>query len=436
MTAQNLMVIFAVAASNMAVAGIWLARPAVVAAMLRVLARHRAWLIATLVVVPVSLWVAIFVVHGFPVSGDVVAFYRPQGRAAMAGQIPIADFRSSYMPLFPYMVGLVDRAWSNDLSIPLFITVCYAALQVLWLQALSVGGTTANMSARLSLVACLNGAMWFLGIGYQQDEILLALFVASAILLTLQGRERTAGAMLGLGCLGTKTLLAVAAVGVVCASRRRLSMLAGMAATVVPVTALFVWLGWSPLEMMRAEARSLQPPSLTVLAAAVPGIYQEVRSHLWIAQAAIVVWLAAMLVWCRPRIGVTPLEALAAGVAAAWLVFLLLSPKSLSSYRLVILPFVPLLVPARARFVALFVLYSTAVGVQYMLYEDWVYQPYALFLARDGIGAAAYARVATLVSLDLIIVASEMTWLALALRRLRLGRQRAALVASPAAASA
>ncbi len=418
MSRQALLVLIAVALSNAATWCVRFGRPALAGRAMRMLTTRRA-VLAAAVLFPLAVWAAVFVVYGHPVSGDVDAFYRPQGRAAMDGGIPNRDFRSSYMPLFPYVIGAVDRVWPDDLAIPLFIALCYAAFGLIWLRVLETGLGRGRPAASLALAAILNGAMWFLGIGYQQDEVLMAVVVAAAVLLMLHQRDGAAGIVLGAGCAATKILLLAAAAGLMIAASRRGRMAGGIAAGLAPVLGLFMLLGASPVEMVRQEAASLQPASLITLAAAAPPLYETIRGHAWIAQAAIAAWLLLVAWFARPAHAKTKLESAAAGLAAAWLVFLLLSPKALTSYRLVVLPFLPLLLPARPAAITLFAIYSTVVGVEYMLYEDWANRPYA-FAFAEVTSAAGHVRLAALLALDTVIVVCEAVWLACALARLRL----------------
>ena len=415
MSRQALLVLLAIALSNAAMLSIRLGRPAAVRAAVDWLAA-RGRMRVVLIALPIAIWLGIFVVYGHPITGDVAEFYRPQGRAALDGGIPNRDFRSSYMPLFPYLVGAVDRAWPADLAIPLFIALCCAAFGLLWHRVLA--GAAGRSAAAMSLAAVVNGAMWFLGIGYQQDEILIVTVLAAAVLLMLRGRDGWAGIALGLGCAATKVLVLVAAAGLIAAARHRVRLASGVAAGLAPVVVIFALLGASPLEMVRQEAASLQPPSLTVLAAAAPPLYETVREHAWVFQLAIAGWLVLIAGLARPAPGRPRLETIAAGLAAAWLVFLLLSPKALTSYRLVVLPFLPLLLPARPAALAAFAIYSTAVGVEYMLYEDWISRPYALALGAAA-SPADVLRLAALLTLDLVIVGCEAVWLLRALSRLR-----------------
>jgi hypothetical protein len=416
MTHQSALVLLAAALSNLVVCATWRRHRRPTAGPLDRLLRNGVAVAGLLGIGTLAIWSAIFVVYGFPVSGDVAQFYRPQGRAAFAGQVPTMDFPSSYMPLFPYVMGVVDWISPNDLSIPLFLAVAFAASHVLWRQVLVLGGVDRAEASLLALAAAFNGAAWVLGIGYQQDEVLLTLLLVAAIGLVVSRRDAAAGFVAGLGCLATKVLFAAAAIGLGAAVSVRRRLVLGFALGLVPGLALFASAGFSLQTMLASEARSLQPPSLTVLAAAVPALSPPLRSHLWIPQAAIALALLGIVLGRRPLKSCRHVEGVAALVASGWLVALLLSPKSLTSYRLVILPLIPLLIGTQPRMIAWFGCYSTALAVQYMFYEDWINQPYAEF-ATASVAAAEHWRLAAVIGLDLCIVISEMAWLRLAIRR-------------------
>jgi hypothetical protein len=107
--------------------------------------------------------------------------------------------------------------------------------------------------------------------------------------------------------------------------------------------------------------------------------------------------------------------------------FFLLSPKSLTCYRLGILPLLP---PFLQRFngkswwlIGLFCLYSTAVGIYWTFWEDWSGGgSYNSFLMQ-ALGSPLQMRHLSFIGLlDLVIVGSEVVWLLLCFRRTALPR--------------
>ena len=173
------------------------------------------------------LWAGIFLVYGFPVSGDVKQFYQPQGRAALSGRIPNADFTSWYMPGFAYLMGTVDYFGARDLSIPFFLILCFALASLLLPGHFRNAGKEPEAAWILTVAGVLNGASWVLAVGYQQDEALLLLLAVITMLLIFDDREMTAGVVLGLGLFFTKILFLLSAGALGLHARRRYRLALG-----------------------------------------------------------------------------------------------------------------------------------------------------------------------------------------------------------------
>lgn len=147
-------------------------------------------------------------------------FFQPKGRRAMRGDLPNVDFQSSYMPLFPYVMRIVDKIWPNDLAIPLFFGICFVAAGLLLRQFLIEAGTTTVLASSLFLIGMFNGATWFLSIGCQQDEVMIVLFQITAILLLLRNQPVASGTALGFGLFTTKVLFLIPAAAIILQSKK------------------------------------------------------------------------------------------------------------------------------------------------------------------------------------------------------------------------
>jgi hypothetical protein len=375
---------------------------------------------AFITLVVAGLWIGIFLVYRFPVSGDVVLFYRPQARAAMSGAVPTVNFQSAYMPLFPYLIGVVDAICSSDLSIPCFLAACFLTSGLLLPTLFESPGVPSRTAWTLASVGILNGASWALALGFQQDESLLLLFVVLASILILRGRTAVAGAVLALGLLATKILflLPAAILAWLCPEPRRLSRAA--AVTFLSVAAAFVWLGFNPFKMLGGEAHQWIGPSLTDLIGVWPTAHEAFSRHGWLIQAAVATGCLVSIFLMRrsdenPE-GIT----LVRGITAVWLVFLLISPKSLPAYRLLILPLLPVLAERsqawRRWLVVLYCVYCTLLPVESMLREDWINQAYPDYLVGHRTDSHSMIALLVLVAMDATIVVSELIWLALCIR--------------------
>lgn len=242
------------------------------------------------------IWVGIFVVYDFPVTGDVTLFFQREGRAAMSGAIPTVDFHSSYMPLFTYVLGLADLLWPDNRAIPLLWTLLLATAGLVLRQVFIAGGEIPSLASALVVAGILNGAAWFLTIGCQQDEPLLVLFAALAMLFVLQEREIAGGAILALGLLTTKVLFLIPASVILIQSRKISRTLLGFVLCFVPIMSLFLSLGFDPFRMIGTEPQRFHPPSLTNLVAAIPFLYGSMKSSAWIGHfAAAIVWLFSLI---------------------------------------------------------------------------------------------------------------------------------------------
>ncbi len=421
LTPQNLLVLLAVGVSNTAVALWWLDCPGPVA-------RARAWVTARaarsaalLVIACIAIWVGIFLVYRFPVSGDTKVFYQAQGRAALRGGIPDATYNSSYMPLFSYLMGLVDALWSSDLSIPLFLTLCFTGIGLL-LPRLEENreAQSKKRALGLSLIAILNGACCVLAIGYQQDETLLLLFALVAMLLMLKGQDARAGIAVGLGLLATKILFVISAWTLFLHAANRRRFLLGAAVSFLLPMALFLGLGTRPERMLSGEAHSWEPPSLVTLVGVLPSAYAFLSRHSALNHGTVGLWCLLGAFLFRRRTPGASAGAMIRAMIGLWLGFLLLSQKSLPTYRLVILPLLPGFLDRRADggrwVVLLFCLYSTVLGIQWMFYENWIARPYAVFLEQHLHDPRALSHLVLQLIMDAVILGSEIVWLLLCLR--------------------
>ncbi|RPH36591.1 DUF2029 domain-containing protein, partial [bacterium] len=300
---QTVGVVLAVSTSNLAVLAWWRGWP-------KSLGRVKSWITRSLPRSAVflasmlaAIWVAIFLVYGYPVTGDIKLYFQPYGRAVLAGAIPNVDFRSSYMPLFPYLMGAVDAIWSSDLSIPLFFTGCFALACILLGKGMVEGGATVERAGSLAIIGALNGASWFLAVGYQQDESVMLLLAVMAMVFILRRRDLTGGVVLGLGLLATKVTFGISAVALLSQSRRRRQLVMGATLAAAPCILLFALLGFNPLLMISGETGRINPPSLTALLGSLPFVYGSISPSLWAVHLLAGAWCLTMAAMFRkPRL--------------------------------------------------------------------------------------------------------------------------------------
>ncbi|MCC6650481.1 MAG: hypothetical protein IT348_04965 [Candidatus Eisenbacteria bacterium] len=175
---------------------------------------------------------------------DQLAFFLPQARHAMAGEVPYRDFASAYGPLFAPLLALAVRVAGDAGPFVLFLLADFVA----WRALAAAEGEESEAAwayAALPLV-------WYFTVRYAQDESLGAMFVALAHLALRRDRAALAGLALGVGLVFTKPLFALLALPFVLADRRRMAVLGAAAAPVALVYgALLAWGApvWQPFTL-------------------------------------------------------------------------------------------------------------------------------------------------------------------------------------------
>lgn len=171
-----------------------------------------------------------FVVHGLVrhASVDVTAFFLPQARHVLAGDIPYRDFASAYGPLFTPLLAAAVAAFGATGPLVLFLIGDLVA----WRALATAEG---EQSHAAWLWVALPG-VWYLTVRYGQDEALGAAFIALGALAAGRNRPVLAGSVLGAGLVATKPLFALAAVAFFVAARRPLAILA---ASVLPAALVY-----------------------------------------------------------------------------------------------------------------------------------------------------------------------------------------------------
>jgi hypothetical protein len=420
---QDFLVLAAVSLSAVATVLWWEGRPAVVRTVRRVVSQSSERTLMMLASTALLIWVGIFLVYGFPVTGDGKVFYN-QAKIALSGRLVSAETWSAHMPLYDYINAVPLAIWDSLLAIPLLFTLGFVfngwCLGLLYRRA----GLDPEEANWLSVIAMLNGASWLLGIGYQQDEILLVLYMLSAVLLLMRQRVFLAGVMLGVGLLASKLTFGLVIVAALAACRQRARLLAGVVVLAVPVFAAFLLAGFDPVKMLGSNLGAFSPPSLpTVLGAP---WYAEIRAHIWVVHAITVAWcilVPIVIVRWTPD-DFTTLR-FAQILTILWLGYVLITPKSLSSYRLVILPFLPLVLCRsplhtwRMRF--LFGVYTTALGSQFAFYThltDTNQASYFALLREQSDDATCVAVMGLVTLLNLVVIGCEIAWIGVAARSL------------------
>lgn len=147
------------------------------------------------------------------VSTDMRLFFQGQGSAVLRGDIPYVDFESWYAPLFPYLMAvpaLLDLdAW------PFFVAfILCDGVSLLLLRRLLIHGAPgsepalnrdpATVRATATWIYAASPVTWYFLVRFGQDEALMGLLLAAAVVAFLGRREIPAALLLALGFCATK----------------------------------------------------------------------------------------------------------------------------------------------------------------------------------------------------------------------------------------
>jgi len=360
-----------------------------------------------------SIWFGIFVVYRFPVSGDVILFFQPQGRAAMSGGIPTVDFNTSYMPLFPYITGLVDKIFlGNIYGIGIFFVIClWIDILLLW-KIFRIEYTDSEKMV-FGLIAIINGAITILSIGYQQDETWMLLWLEIGIFLLIEKKEWISGIIMGIGLLTTKILFGIFCITLFFIAQDRYKFVFGISLPIILIGALLLTLGVDPWTIINVEAGAFAPPSLISIISFSYDITKFIHHHPLLIRSFLgIIIITIIVVISKKHNNNFSVNIAIRIVMIAWLIFLILSQKSLTSYRIPLLIFLPFLLKlSKGSFWVdiVWIIYNFAIAIEYMLYEDYVrnYFPYYKFLQHvQSLGHLDW-RVIFVIILDFIIILSE-----------------------------
>lgn len=384
-----------------------------------------------LIVTPIIIFIGIFIIYGFPVSGDVMLFYQPQGKMAASGLAPTRDFKTSYMFFFPYLMGFIDiLGHGNILSIPLFLTIVSIFNSLILLKILEKNFSFGE-SSKIIIVGFFAVPQWLYGIGYQQDEILLLFFVLTSIWLLSKGENVASGIFLAIGFWITKSLFALTILAFILFVRQK-RFLISLGATIIFLGFVALSMGFLPFEMLKAEATSLGPPSIGNLFL----MYSPLR-HIY-SQYSFVFYLFLLTISLLPLLilntqkGSSAIDLIMA-YTIVWSIFLCLSPKSLPPYRLLIYPFISIILyktifsQSKSKWIHLawFYFYSTALSIHSVIYEHLIGMPYYAYVSSTVFSKTSLFFV---LLLDTIIILYESMLVLRIIKATRRGQD--AIVAS------
>ena len=283
-----------------------------------------------------SLYLLIFVGLRIPPRGDIPIFYRPEALAVLAGKLPYRDFPSSYAPLHPFLGAAALWVWNSPLALVLFALLVEAVAFPLFLRVARCGFSEGRVRLAALLYLASPVSLQFVTID-GQDNVLIALLLAVAMLLLYRNRPVLSGASLGLAIVLVKFLPLLFAPVLLMACRQRWRWLAGFGGVLALGYLPFAALHLPLLYPLQAEGQARTASDLpflleAILGLSLPGRAADAVLLLVLLGVLLIVGFALRGAAAERRLSITM-----AGCVAMTLALLLLSKKSWPPYLMLVL---------------------------------------------------------------------------------------------------
>ena len=284
----------------------------------------------------VGLFALIFVVLRIAPRGDVPGYYFGQAQEVLRHLLPYRDFVSSYAPLHPYLDAGLISVWHTPLAIMFFSVLAELLLLPLWMRAGREFLPEGELRVASLLYLASPVSLQFVAID-GQDNVVIAVLIALAVMLILRSRVATAGAALGASVAAIKFLPLLYAPAFFIAVPRRWRLVLGAVLVCGVVYGGFVLLHAPVLEPLAAEGDLRSAGDLpyvleTIFGVALPARLTDGCLLLALAGIFACVGRAAHRAAIEER-----MRALTFGMAAVTLAFLVLSKKSWPPYLMLAL---------------------------------------------------------------------------------------------------
>jgi hypothetical protein len=315
-----------------------------------------------------ALYLLVFFILRIPLRGDALGFYWPEANAALAHQVPYRDFYSPYAPFHSYLDAVVISVWHSPLAIVLFAICVEVLILPLWLRVGRIFLTEQEM--RLGALLYLTSAIsvQFVTIN-GQNNVIIAVLLAFALLLAYRNRSFASGAAVGLGVAAVKFLPLLYLPGFLAVVPRRWRWLAG--ATLIMAIA-YGTVGFFAhrmiLEPLVTEGGLRSADNFPFLFEGVTGL--TLPSVLWDMLVLIACALIFLQIFFKSRgldLGLR-LRVLTFGFAALTIALVLLSKKSWPPYLLLCLFPICLLFKSKIN-IAGFALFGVVTMVSHSYWE-------------------------------------------------------------------
>ena len=179
--------------------------------------------------------------------GDLPGIYIGEIQSHLNGRVPYRDYASSYAPLFPYLYGPVYRLLASPLTLIVASILVEIATAAIFLRFMPRVLTEAQ--TRTAALLCLLNpiSLQFVTID-GQNNVLIGLFLALALLWITEKRGALSGGALGFSIASVKFLpLLFVPVFPLFLRRRAATWVAGCASVVVAVYGYFILVLHAPV---------------------------------------------------------------------------------------------------------------------------------------------------------------------------------------------
>jgi len=279
--------------------------------------------------------IAFFLLHMLP-RGDVPAYYFSQAELALHRSIPYLNFVSSYAPLHPYLDAALLRLWPTPLAIMLFSVLVEMAILPLWSRI--ARDLLPELDVRIAALLYVSSpiSLQFVAVD-GQDNVIIAVLIASSLLLLLRYRSLLSGAVFGLSVGLIKFLPLLYAPAFFLALPRRWRWAAGAALITAVIYGGFLLLHAPVLQPLTAEGDLRSAGNLPYMIEALCGVSIPGR----LSDAFLLLLLAALfalITWISKQ---TPpavrMRVIVFGICALTLLLLIFSKKSWPPYLMLCL---------------------------------------------------------------------------------------------------
>lgn len=293
------------------------------------------WLLGGFLATRVGIFTLVFLLLHIPPRGDVPFFYRPEALCVLDGLLPYRDFPSSYAPLHGFLDGLVLSLWNSPLALILFSILVEAGALGLLLRTARCGFSEERVRLAALLYVASPVSLQFVTVD-GQDNVLLALLLAGAVLFLYRGRALLSGACLALGIALVKFLPLLFAPILFMACGRRVRWVMGFAGVLALGYVPFALLHLPLLLPLQLESQAKTASNLPYLLEAIFGLNLPGRAEDFILAIILLGILYVVGVGLR---GTTPRARIGVvfpACAAITLALLLLSKKSWPPYLMLV----------------------------------------------------------------------------------------------------